>query len=276
MISVSDSKHDCQILPKVDLPWRSSCHVFTLFFFMLNVTWHQSPELFCKENCNQSPELLLLLSTSAVLWNERFSRVFPQTLEEAAAQECPKKNNWSSSCTRMSQEKQLKQQLHKNVPRKTIEAAAAQECSKRNNWSSTAQECPKRNNWSSSCTRISTKTIEATTAQECPRIQLKQQLYKNFQGNTWSSTAQECPRRQLKQQLHKNAQENNRSCCCTTRVTKKTSVQPSHWRGGPQQPALLVNTVPPATTVNCWKIEHNNLIFLWEEKIKPLFLPTKW
>jgi hypothetical protein len=28
----------------------------------------------------------------------------------------------------MSQEKQLKQQLHKNVPRKTIEAAAAQEC----------------------------------------------------------------------------------------------------------------------------------------------------
>jgi len=27
----------------------------------------------------------------------------------------------------MSQEKQLKQQLHKNVPRKTIEAAAAQE-----------------------------------------------------------------------------------------------------------------------------------------------------
>jgi len=33
----------------------------------------------------------------------------------------------------MSQEKQLKQQLHKNVPRKTIEAAAAQECLKKNN-----------------------------------------------------------------------------------------------------------------------------------------------
>jgi hypothetical protein len=28
----------------------------------------------------------------------------------------------------MSPEKQLKQQLHKNVPRKRIEAAAAQEC----------------------------------------------------------------------------------------------------------------------------------------------------
>ncbi len=161
----------------------------------------------------------------------------------------------------MSQEKELKQQLHKNVPRKTIEAAAA-------------QECPKKKNWSSSCTRMSTKTIEARTAQVCPRIQLKQQLYKNVQGNTWSSTAQECPRKQLKQQLHKNAQENNWSCCCTTRVTKKTNVQPSHWWGGPQQPALLVNTVPPATT--CWKNEDNNLIFLWEGKIKPLFLPTKW
>jgi len=37
-----------------------------------------------------------------------------KTIEAAAAQECLRK--------------QLKQQLHKNVPRKTIEAAAAQEC----------------------------------------------------------------------------------------------------------------------------------------------------
>jgi hypothetical protein len=107
-----------------------------------------------------------------------------------------------------------------------------------------------------------TKTIEATTAQECPRKHLKQHC---------TSMSKET----MKQQMHKNAQENNWSCCCcTTRVTKKTNVQPSHWWGGPQQPALLVNTVPPATTY--WKNEDNNLIFLWEEKIKPLFLPTKW
>lgn len=51
---------------------------FPSFFLHAKCDLASSPELFCKENCNQSLELLLLLSTSAVLWNERFSRVFPQ------------------------------------------------------------------------------------------------------------------------------------------------------------------------------------------------------
>ncbi len=134
MISVSDSKHDCQILPKVDLTWRSSCHVFPLFFFMLNVTWHHLQSCFVRKTAINLQSFFCCFLQVQYFEMKNFKSISSDcdhivlNLEEATAQECPKKNNWSSSCTRMSQEKQLKQQLHKNVPRKTIEAAAAQEC----------------------------------------------------------------------------------------------------------------------------------------------------
>jgi hypothetical protein len=115
MISVSDSKHDCQILPKVDLPWRSSCHVFPLFFFMQSVTQHHLQSCFVRKTLSISRASSVAFYKCSTLKWKIFKSISSDcdhivlNLEEAAAQECPKKNNWSNCCTRMSQEKQLKQ-----------------------------------------------------------------------------------------------------------------------------------------------------------------------
>ncbi len=139
---------------------------FPSFFLHAKCDPASSPKLFCKENTiNLQSFFCCFLQVQYFEmkdFQEYFLRLWSHSIEP-----------WRSSCTRMSQEKQLKQLLHKNVPRKTIEAVAAQECLRKQLKQQLHNNIYK-NNRSNNCTRMSKNTVEAATVQECPRKHLKQ------------------------------------------------------------------------------------------------------